>query len=241
MEILVLTDNEFLYDGFLKIIGGEMYSGYSFTFRYSPGNLEFEKKYNKDHFKALDVKTVLESKIDYAVIISLHSKQIFPNDLINNITCINVHPGFNPYNRGWYPHIYSIINGKPAGITIHLIDEKIDHGRIIYQEELEIYNTDTSYTIYERIINKELLILEDKLMDLIIGKYRTKPMNSKGNINYKKDFNAICKLDLNEKLTMREAINKLRALTHLDHKNAFFVDEKTKEKIYVSIQLEKDE
>ena len=68
---------------------------------------------------------------NYNLIISLHCKQIFPSNLVKSITCINIHPGYNPYNRGWFPQVFSIINSKPIGATIHVMDENIDHGPII--------------------------------------------------------------------------------------------------------------
>src|ERR1035441_6956770 len=68
---------------------------------------------------------------DFGLVISLHCRQIFPQALVSGIRCINFHPGFNPHNRGWFPHVFSMINGKPAGITIHEMDEQIDHGLII--------------------------------------------------------------------------------------------------------------
>src|SRR5690349_163732 len=65
------------------------------------------------------------------VVISLHSKQIFPPGLVSGARCVNVHPGLNPFNRGWTPHVFSLVNGLPAGATIHEIDAEIDHGAII--------------------------------------------------------------------------------------------------------------
>jgi hypothetical protein len=45
----------------------------------------------------------------YDVIISWHCRQIFPKELIERVRCINIHPGFNPYNRGYFPHVFSDI------------------------------------------------------------------------------------------------------------------------------------
>ncbi|MEL6562249.1 MAG: formyltransferase family protein, partial [Bacteroidota bacterium] len=46
---------------------------------------------------------------------------------------------------------FSLINGLPAGVTIHEIDEKLDHGNIIDQIKVEVQSTDTSYTLYQRV------------------------------------------------------------------------------------------
>ncbi len=69
-----------------------------------------------------------------------------------------------------------------------------------------------------------------------MNNYETIVPENDGNLYLKSDFNALCELDLNQKTTMREAINLLRALTHENYKNAFFYDENGK-KVYVSIDL----
>ena len=40
---------------------------------------------------------------NYNLVMSIHCKQLFPTELVNNVRCVNVHPGLNPYNRGWFP------------------------------------------------------------------------------------------------------------------------------------------
>ena len=76
-----------------------------------------------------NIRTIIAN---YDLVISAHCKQIFPDILVNSVRCINIHPGLNPYNRGWFPQVFSIINKKPIGCTIHLMDEEIDHGDVIY-------------------------------------------------------------------------------------------------------------
>ena len=52
------------------------------------------------------------------------------------------------------------------------------------------------------------------------------------------DFNDLCELDPEEKMTVKEMIDKLRALTHGAYKNAYFIDENNN-KIYIRVSLEK--
>jgi len=44
---------------------------------------------------------------------------------------INLHPSYLPYNRGSHPHIWSLIEGTPAGVSLHYMVESIDEGPII--------------------------------------------------------------------------------------------------------------
>src|SRR5688572_9082774 len=39
---------------------------------------------------------------------------------------INLHTGFLPYNRGAHPNVWSIVEGTPAGATLHWVDAGVD-------------------------------------------------------------------------------------------------------------------
>lgn len=177
-----------------------------------------------------------ELKEKYCLILSLHCKQIFPAELIRNIRCINIHPGFNPYNRGWYPHVFSIINKLPAGVTIHEMDEQIDHGHVIAKEEVPVFSYDTSETLYSRILDTELKLLEQNIEKLIKNDYHTFEDTAEGNINTKKDFERIREIDLKKMYKGRELIDLLRALSHDDYQNAYFLNEDNR-KVFVKIAL----
>ncbi len=240
MRILVLTDNEFLYEKFKVIIESRKFSMHKFDFAYSYNNIGFCQKYKDDNaFRCIDVNKESDRIIKtYDLIISLHCKQIFNSSIIQNRRCINIHPGYNPFNRGYYSQVFSIINKKPIGVTIHEMNERIDHGSIILQEKVEINSWDTSKDIYSRLLQKELFLIDKYLLDIIEKRYSVTVMGAEGNINYIEDFKALCRLDLDEKLTMGEAIDRLRALTFEGYKNAYFIDEKGY-KICVELKLQK--
>lgn len=113
----------------------------------------------------------------YDLIISLHCYQRFPSFLVQKVECINIHPGLNPYNRGWYPHVFSIVNKLPLGATIHEIDEDIDHGAIIAQHEVSLYSWDTSLTAYDRVVEAELSLIKENLIRLVWGDMNLRQCN----------------------------------------------------------------
>jgi len=80
--------------------------------------------------------------------------------LVDGVRCVNVHPGLDPLNRGWFPQIFSIIKGLPSGVAINEIDNKLDHGSIIAQREYKIQYWDTSGSEYAKImvLEKELVL-----------------------------------------------------------------------------------
>lgn len=58
---------------------------------------------------------------------------IFPNGLLN------IHPSLLPEYRGPSPIQASILNGdEKTGVTIQLLDDKMDHGPILAQRELKV-------------------------------------------------------------------------------------------------------
>ena len=172
--------------------------------------------------------------LNYDLGLSCHSKQIFPGELVTKVRCINIHPGFNPYNRGWFPQVFSLINNLPAGVTIHEMDEEIDHGPIIVQEEIGIHDWDTSLSVYCRLLRLEKDLFRDWLPRLISGRYTVHKPIVEGNTDGKNDFNGLCKIDLNKTVTYREAIAYLRAMSHPPHFNAYF--ESSEGKVFVRLE-----
>ncbi|WP_338327073.1 dTDP-4-amino-4,6-dideoxyglucose formyltransferase [Shewanella algae] len=179
------------------------------------------------------VKEIVER---YSLVISAHCKQIFPPNLVNNVRCVNIHPGLNPHNRGWFPQVFSIINKKPIGCTIHEMNEEIDHGNIIYQKEVNVYPDDSSLTVYDRVQDAEKELLENHLYDIVHGKYVSTPMLFEGNYNGIDDFKELCKLELDSVGSMGEHIDLLRALSHGNFENAYFLDD-SGNKIFVRLEL----
>jgi methionyl-tRNA formyltransferase len=174
---------------------------------------------------------------NYNLVLSLHSKQIFPKKLLAQVRCVNIHPGYNPYNRGWFPHVFSIINGMKAGVTIHEMDEEIDHGGIIIQEEYDITPWDTSESAYENILKIEEKLLFRWYPKIRDHDYTTYLPQNEGNINYKKDYEELKRLDLNKTGSFHEFLRLLRALSHGSYENAYFIDGKG-QRIYVRVILE---
>jgi len=237
-KIFIVTDNNFIYKEFEKIITirSDVYVEYFCSLK----SLHiFEDEINQNKIKPLLLKEAEDFLINnFDLGLSCHSKQIFPAKLVNTVLCINIHPGLNPYNRGWYPQVFSIINKSPAGATIHVMDEEIDHGDIIIQEEVKINLFDTSLDVYNKVQTKEIELLNKVIEDIIDNSFERIKPNSEGNYNSIQDYKALCEIDLNKKVTMKEAINYLRAMTHAPYKNSYFIDENGN-KIFISIELEK--
>ena len=239
MRVCVITDNKYIYEQFRGIVKKSL-TEHEFTYFYSTRNKNFSEIYAGDDIRPIRLKECNESFFNaYDVFFSLHCKQIFPEVLVRNYRCINVHPGLNPYNRGWFPQVFSIINGLPAGVTIHEMDTELDHGPIIFQREIKINSYDTSKDVYSRILKTEMELLEEHFVELIEGRYSASKMLTEGNINYMDDFKALCKLNMEHEGTMREHLNLLRAVSFAGYKNACY--EENGERVYVTVSFEHGE
>lgn len=240
VKILVITDNEQQLIRFRELINtkNETLKNYEFNYAFSEKNSAFQKKYNNiSWIKPISIKAEVDYLIQqYKIIISFHCKQIFPDKLVKNVRCINIHPGLNPYNRGWYPQVFSIINGLPCGATIHEIDEHLDHGNIICQKSVKIEKSDTSLTAYNKILETEVDLLSENIERILLKQYE-KIVPEEGNMNLRKDFEELCKINLNDTNTFLKHINILRALTHGNYSNAYFIDEETGKKIYIKVEI----
>lgn len=242
---LIISDNLPLCKQFHSIIKKKGISLPKFNFSTSPFT-------NKDTFLVADDVPVVvydmknQDDIDeiiakYDLVFSIHCKQIFPADLVEKVKCINVHPGYNPINRGWYPQVFAIIHGYEIGATIHEIDAELDNGNIIARAFVDKEAYDNSETLYNKVIAKEIELLDEHLESILDDTYQAFPPEAESNLYLKKDFYGLMHLDLNEETTVGKVIDKLRALTHGNFNNAYFIDPKTGKKIYVGIQLKPEQ
>lgn len=230
MKIFVFSDNIKIFKPIYKIL-----SKYNLNIKYF---CSIESKFMKDKFpfiKPLDINSI--NLLNFDIGFSIHSKQIFPKQLVKNVLCINLHPGYLPYNKGIYPHIFSIINKLPTGATLHIMDENIDSGNVIEQVEIQIEEKDTSLSLYNKILTKEVNIFKRNIRSILNNSFSLKTPKKYNSYNSKADFEKLCKINMNEITTMKDAISYLRALSHPPYSNAYFLDEKGN-KIFVTIRLE---
>ncbi|UCB57256.1 MAG: phosphoribosylglycinamide formyltransferase [Candidatus Omnitrophota bacterium] len=65
---------------------------------------------------------------------------------------LNIHPALLPSFKGAHGIKDALDYGvKVTGVTVHFVDDKMDHGPIILQEALEVKNDDTQDSLGQRI------------------------------------------------------------------------------------------
>lgn len=77
---------------------------------------------------------------------------------------LNIHPSLLPSFPGLHAQRQALEWGaKVSGCTVHLVDEKLDHGPIIAQQTVPVHDDDTEETLSARILKKEHEIYPEAL------------------------------------------------------------------------------
>ena len=72
-------------------------------------------------------------------------------ETLAQIPVINCHPGYLPWNRGTDPNVWPIVDGSPAGVTLHWMDAGLDTGPIIARQRVAVEPWDTAGTLGHRL------------------------------------------------------------------------------------------
>lgn len=85
--------------------------------------------------------------------------------------CINVHPSLLPRHRGPSPVAAAILNGdETTGVTIMLLNEGVDSGPVLSQQEVPILEDDTTGSLTARLAEIGARLLTETLLLWIEGK-----------------------------------------------------------------------
>lgn len=88
----------------------------------------------------------------------------FPNKIIN------IHPSLLPSFRGLDAQKQAIEYGvKVSGCTVHFVDEDLDHGAIILQKAVEVFDDDTAETLSARILEHEHALYVEAVKRIVKG------------------------------------------------------------------------
>ena len=150
--------------------------------------------------------------------------------------CINIHPAYQPYNRGAYTNVWSIVDQTPAGVTIHYVDEGVDTGDIIAQRRVEVEPTDTGESLYRKLEFAAIECFKETWPLIRSGKEsRISQDKSAGTYHRIQDVDQIDEIDLNRNYTARELIDIIRARTFPPYPGAYF--RRDGKKVYLRLQL----
>jgi len=125
----------------------------------------------------------------------------------------NLHASLLPNYRGAAPINWAIINGESkTGVSTFFIDEKIDTGEMILQEEVEIGSNENAGSLHDKLmhIGSELVIKTVKLIEADSVTTTPQPSNVKVKTAYKLNRDN-CRIDWSSDL--ETIYNKVRGLS----------------------------
>jgi len=98
------------------------------------------------------------------LLLSIHYRYIISSEILSVFdgTKVNLHPSLLPNYKGCFSSTWALINNeKRTGITYHIITKDVDEGNILIQEGIDITDTDTSYSLFHKLITLGISRLGD--------------------------------------------------------------------------------
>ena len=151
--------------------------------------------------------------VDY--VIGVHFPYLVPAEVLAlpRVGAVNLHPALLPYNRGWHTPSWAILDGTPFGATLHFMDEGVDTGDIVLQRPVEVRPDDTAHTLYQRALAAELEVFREGWPLLASGDPPRSRQTGEGTVHRRGDLKNVQRLDLDDRLPVRDVLGRLRALT----------------------------
>ena len=100
---------------------------------------------------SVNTKEVAELLVDIQPdVVIINGTRIISKKILSVIKCpvINIHAGITPMYRGVHGAYWALINNdmENCGVTVHLVDEGVDTGNIIYQAIISVDRKDNFVT-----------------------------------------------------------------------------------------------
>lgn len=178
---------------------------------------------------------------------------------------LNIHPGYLPFNRGSYPNVWSILDGTPAGATLHYVeaddDAGVDTGPVVARRLVPTYAWDTARELYDRCedaslelmrqnIPRALALLNDAAAPACVRLPAT-PQGREADVatfHRRADVDDVDEIHMDGLYRGSDLIDLLRARTFRTfgpydsgsryYPGAWFRDRRTGKKVYVRVSLE---
>ena len=169
-------------------------------------------------------------------------RHIVPEEVLEMppLGAVNLHKSYLPYNRGANPNVWSILEGAPAGVSIHYMTSDVDGGPIIDRRRVTVEPDDDARDLYERLEDAQFEQFRDVWPSIRDGTTDTiEQGDDEGTYHLKRDFTALWELDLDRRVRVEDIIDRLRALTFEPYRNAYF--EKDGTRYYVTIDIRRED
>jgi methionyl-tRNA formyltransferase len=175
------------------------------------------------------------------LVVSCGFRYIVPEHVLSipDMGCLNLHPAYLPYNRGANPNVWSIVEGTPAGVTLHYMDSTLDTGDIVARSEVATDFADTGKDLHERLEDAQVDLFKNTWPDIIDNDIEPIEQHEDSGTYHRTDeFDSLCELDPEATVQVKQFLDRLRALTFSPYDNASI--QVNGETYYVDVDIRKD-
>lgn len=115
-----------------------------------------------------------ESHAELVVMAGFLKQVRIPDDFTNRVT--NIHPGLIPAfcGKGYYGnHVHEAVldyGAKVSGCTVHFADNQYDHGPVIAQKAVSVYDDDTPDALAARVFEAECEVYPEAIQAIAEGR-----------------------------------------------------------------------
>lgn len=150
-----------------EIPGIEIARGRGLDARVIPSKGKQREAHDGEVVATLKEKSVeLVCLAGYMRLLSPWFVQQFPNRVLN------IHPALLPSFPGLEAQKQAFEYGvKVSGCTVHFVDEQLDHGAIIVQRAVPVYDSDDEHTLADRILEQEHIAYSEAIRIVLEGNY----------------------------------------------------------------------
>jgi len=111
--------------------------------------------------------------------------------LYSNCPIVNLHISYLPWNKGAHPNFWSFFDCTPSGVSIHLIDEGVDTGPILFQKYVNFEETEVTFRdTYNRLFFEIENLFKERINQIMEMNFRPKPQRRAGTYHRKRDLPA---------------------------------------------------
>ena len=107
-------------------------------------------------FRRITKLTDIKDKLDVCLV---GGAGILPKEFVAKVITINCHPGLIPSVRGLDAFKWAILDNKPLGISLHIIDEGVDSGKHLKSIKTSIFRNETIQKLEKKHYKLEIDLL----------------------------------------------------------------------------------
>lgn len=147
--------------------------------------------------------------------LSVHYPVVLSEKLLHSYQAVyNLHPGYLPWGRGFYPVFWALWEKSPAGATLHRINEGLDQGPLVDQLEVPVRRDDTGGSLHTRVRAAERQLF-DKYWPSLVGNQTlpTRAQSGSGSYHARAEFFALRKLTDWSLMNAEDLLRLMRAFS----------------------------